>query len=88
MEQYHWVTQRAGEAKYYVHKLQTKQVKNSDTVVFLNSRPESSTNAYLALGAGNGVKVWFGDKVQVYFEDVDGLPGETVARTHYVMSDW
>lgn len=90
MEQYHWVTQRAREAKYYVQKIANlKQVKNRDTVVFINTTTESSLRAYLALGAGNGIKVFFGDGVKVYFEDINETPRliEGV-NTHYVMSDF
>lgn len=87
MNQYHWVTQRAGEAQYYIEKLQAKQVKGGGTVVFLNSWPESSTQAYIALGAGNGVRVFFGEKTRSYFEDL-GLPGDLPAKTHYVVSDF
>lgn len=88
MEQYHWVTQRAREAKYYIEKLQAKQIKNGETVVFVNSQSESSTDAYLALGAGNGVKVFFGEETKVYFEDF-GIPNlDPQAKTYYVVSDF
>lgn len=88
LEEYHWVTNRAREAEYYIEKLRTKQVRNGDTVVFINKTPESSLQAYITLGAGNGVRVWFGDKVQTYFENVTGLPGELTARHHYVVSNF
>lgn len=87
LDQYHWVTQRAGEAQYYIEKLQAKQLKDGETVVFLNSRSESSTQAYIALGAGNGIKVFFGEKTQVYFEDF-GLPSDLPTKTHYAVSDF
>jgi hypothetical protein len=87
-EQYHWVTSRAREAEYYIKKIQNKHVQDGDTIAFVNQAPESSLRAYIALGAGNGVKVWFGEKLQVYFEDVTGLPGETSTKTHYLVSDW
>ena len=87
MEKYHWVTLRAKEANYYIDKLEQRQAKDGEAVVFINSQPEASTRAYFALGAGNGVKVWFGDKTQVYFEDF-GLPGDLLVKTHYITSNF
>ena len=87
MENYHWVVQRAKEAQYYINKLENKQIKEGEALVFINSQPESSTRAYIALGAGNGIKVWFGNEVKVYFEDF-GLPGDLPVKTHYVVSNF
>ncbi len=87
MEQYHWVTTRAREAEYYIRKIQSKNIQGTDAVAFINRMPESSLRAYIALGAGNGIKVFFGEKTQIYFEDF-GLPGDLPAKTHYVVSDF
>ena len=88
MERYHWVTTRAREAEYYIKKIQGKNVQDGDTVAFINRTPESSLRAYIALGAGNGVRVWFGEEIRVYFEDF-GIPNlDPQAKTHYVVSDF
>ena len=88
MEQYHWVTQRAREAEYYVKKLQAKKIQDGDRVVFINNtKPESSLRAYFALGAGNGIKVFFGKNTESFFEDVTEVP-LTSAKTHYVVSSF
>ena len=88
MEQYHWVTSRAREAEYYIKKIQNKNVQDGDTIAFVNRTPESSLRAYIALGAGNGVKVFFGNETKVYFEDL-GMPNlDPQAKTHYVVSDF
>ncbi|OGY15675.1 MAG: hypothetical protein A2784_03165 [Candidatus Chisholmbacteria bacterium RIFCSPHIGHO2_01_FULL_48_12] len=88
MEQYHWVTSRAREAEYYIKKIQGKKVQDGDTIAFVNRTPESSLRAYIALGAGNGVKVFFGNETKVYFEDL-GMPNlDPQAKTHYVVSDF
>lgn len=86
MERYHWVTVRAREAEYYIKKIQNKNVQDGDTVAFINKTPESSLRAYVALGAGNGIKVFFGNETKVYFEDL-GIPNLNL-QTHYVVSDF
>ena len=89
MEQYHWVTRRAREAEYYIEKLKNKPVKDGDAVVFMSKTPESSLRAYIALGAGKGVNVWFGDEVEVFFEDVTGIPNfGPGTKAHYLIANW
>ena len=71
--QYHWVTKRARLAKYHIEKLNHHQPGPQDVVAFLNTSPQSSTQAYLAMAGDKAVKVFFGDGIKVEFEDFSEL---------------
>ncbi len=84
MNEYHWITQRARIAKYHLEKLSRHQPKPGETVVFLNTLPNSSTEVYLALAGENAVKAFFGENLRVYFEDFSGVIYS--ASTSYIFS--
>ncbi|MBI2010417.1 MAG: hypothetical protein HYS86_04570 [Candidatus Chisholmbacteria bacterium] len=70
---YHWVTQRARSAKYHLQKVFEQQPRPGETVVFINTLPESSRQVYFALGAGKAIEAFFGKEVAVQFEDFTGV---------------
>lgn len=68
-EKYHWASKRAKIAHYHIKKLADHDLKEGHTVVFLNTVPESSRQVYIAMAGESAVKVFYGEKINVLFED-------------------